>query len=307
MTKQITLDLPEKIKILGINGSPRKGGNTSEMVKYSLEWAERLGYVETEYVSLADYKWYPCTGCMKCFGFMAPADDPYQCYEFPDDGIKVLAPKIAECDGLLLAFPIYTGGVPGMFRCFHEKLHHFAPMSFTQHAGSLRYKALGVISQGGQLYGGQEFNYYHIAHMAISQGMLTAAAWPTIDAPMPQSTFIGGMISTIDGKKIYGKNAWRKEETRTVPPAQGSRNERTLKNLGRWLAVASMLMKLGRTAFAESGFEEPELIPFTKYSVKPKKGSYVDKLIKEGKVTFVSQEDLESRKEAPGSQSKSRA
>ncbi len=123
MTKQITLDLPEKVKILGINGSPRKGGNTSEMVKYSLEWAERLGYVETEYVSLADYKWYPCTGCMKCFGFMAPADDPYQCYEFPDDGIKVLAPKIAECDGLLLAFPIYTGGVPGMFRCFHEKLH----------------------------------------------------------------------------------------------------------------------------------------------------------------------------------------
>jgi len=47
-------------------------------------------------------------------------------------------------------------------------------------------------------------------------------------------------------------------------------------------------LEIGRAAFAESGFEEPEPIPFTKYSVKPKKGSYVDKLIKEGKVTFVS-------------------
>jgi hypothetical protein len=37
---------------------------------------------------------------------------------------------------------------------------------------------------------------------------------------------------------------------------------------------------------------------FTKYSVKPKKGSYVDKLIQEGKVTFVSQEELKARIEA---------
>ena len=27
--KQITLDIPEKVKILGISASPRKGGNTS--------------------------------------------------------------------------------------------------------------------------------------------------------------------------------------------------------------------------------------------------------------------------------------
>lgn len=168
MTKQITLDLPEKVKILGINGSPRKAGNTAEMVKFCLAGAERMGYVETEFVSLAKYKWFPCTGCMKCFGFMAPAEDPYQCYAFPEDGIKALAPKIEECDGLLLAFPVYTGGVPGMFRCFHEKLHHFAPMSFTKHAGSLRHKALGVISQGGQVYGGQDQLFSCFAHGHIS-------------------------------------------------------------------------------------------------------------------------------------------
>ncbi len=295
MKKQLVLDLPEKVKILGISGSPRKNGNTASMVKYCLEWAEKMGYVETEYLSLADYKLVPCTGCMKCFGFMAPADDDIKCYEFDDD-IKVLAPKVADCDGLLLGIPIYSGGPPSLFRIFHEKITHFGPMSFTKFAGILRFKALGIICQGGQVYGGQEFNYTHLCRSGQALGMYIANAWPSIDAPMPQSSFAGGILTTIDGMAIYGKDAWKKEATRTTPPASGSRNERTLKNLGRQLAVATMTLKIGRKAFKEAGFKEPELIPFTKYSVKPKEGSYVDRLIKEGKITFVSKEELKAKK-----------
>ncbi len=292
MGRQVTIDLPDKVKILGINGSPRKDGNTASMIRYCLEWAERTGYAETEYVSLADYKLYPCTGCMRCFGFMADADAPHQCYEHPDDGTKVLVPKVAECDGLLIGFPVYSGGVPSILRIFREKLHISGPMSFTKEAGALRYKALAVISQGGQVYGGQEVNYHE---MARGSDMLIVSAWPTEDAPMPSSSFIGGMLTTIDGMTIYGKNAWRKEATRTVPPASGSRNERTLKNLGRWLSVAAMTLKLGRTVFKQAGYYAPEPMPFTKYSVKPRPGSYVDRLIKEGKVTFVSKEDLKAK------------
>jgi len=176
-----------------------------------------------------------------------------------------------------------------LLRIFREKMHVGGPMSFTREAGALRYKALAIISQGGQVYGGQEVNYHAMARGA---DMLIVSAWPTVDAPMPSSSFIGGMLTTIDGMAIYGKNAWKKEATRTVPPASGSRNERTLKNLGRWLAVAAMTLKLGRITFKQAGYYAPEPMPFTKYSVKPKPGSYVDRLIKEGKVTFVSQEDL---------------
>jgi hypothetical protein len=112
---------------------------------------------------------------------------------------------------------------------------------------------------------------------------------------MPSSTFLGGILTTIDGSVIYGKNAWKKEGTRTIPPVSGVRNERTLKNLGRHLAEAAMLMKLGREAFRKGGYKEAEIRSFTRYSVKPKKGSYVDKMIKEGKVTFVSQEELQAK------------
>jgi len=176
-----------------------------------------------------------------------------------------------------------------------EKLHHFGPMSFTKYAGGLRYKAMAIISQGGQLYGGQEFNHMQMSAQGSILGMYIANAWPTSDAPMPSSTFLGGILTTIDGNAIYGKNAWKKEATRTIPPVSGARNERTLKNLGRHLAEAAMVMKLGRETFHKAGLKETEIMSFTKYSVKPKKGSYVDKMIQEGKVKFVSQEELKAK------------
>lgn len=178
-----------------------------------------------------------------------------------------------------------------------EKLHHFGPMSFTEWSGGLQYKALGIISQGGQLYGGQEINFMNMSFWGSVLGMYIANAWPTEDAPMPSSTFFGGVLTTIDGTGIYGKSAWTKEGTRTTPPVAGSRNERSLKNLGRHLAESAMILKLGKAAFQEGGYKKTELIPFTRYSVKPKKGSYVEKLIKEGKVTFVSKEELASQRE----------
>jgi len=120
LEKQIALELPEQVKILGISGSPRKKGNTSAMVRYCLAQAEKMGYAETEYLSLADCNLYPCVGCRKCFGPDAP-DAPYQCYMHPDDDMRTIIPKMVESDGILLGFPVYVAGVPSLFRMFHEK------------------------------------------------------------------------------------------------------------------------------------------------------------------------------------------
>jgi hypothetical protein len=53
------------------------------------------------------------------------------------------------------------------------------------------------------------------------------------------------------------------------------------------VAVAAMTLKLGKAAFEEKGLKSPEIIPFTRYSVKPKKKSWVQQLINEGKVVYV--------------------
>ena len=92
------------------------------------------------------------------------------------------------------------------------------------------------------------------------------------------------MITTIDGKNPDDKDAWTEAETVTDPPSQGIRNERTLQNLGKWLAVNAMTMKVGRMAFQQAGYAEPDLIAFPEFKGKPKKGTYFEKMVKQGKI-----------------------
>ncbi len=296
--KQITLEAPEKVKVLGINFSPRKDGVTSAMMKECLEWAESMGYVETELLHAADYTFYPCDGtaCMKCWGHKAPADDPPQCYQHPDDGVNVLMPKTLEADGLLIGFPIHNRGMPSRLRIFEEKDHQISsPLAFSRWAGARRYKALAVISQGMGFYTGQEVTQYLVAR---APDTFVIRPTYTADAPAPGTSGKGGMFSTINGMPMFDQYSYKKEASITVPPVTGSRNQRTLKNLGRWLAVAAMFMRLSREGFKAAELKAPEMQPYTEYYIKPDPGSYVDKLMKEGKVKYVSQEELLARREA---------
>ena len=53
------------VKIIGIVGSPRKDGNTENLVKEALNAAEKVG-VETELISLASAEIEPCIACDIC-------------------------------------------------------------------------------------------------------------------------------------------------------------------------------------------------------------------------------------------------
>ena len=300
--KEITIKVPEKVKIVAINFSPRKDGVTAEMMKECLSWAESYGYVESEILHAADYNFYPCKGsaCMKCFGFKAPADAKQpQCYEHPEDGVNVLMPKTLEADGLLISFPLHNGGVPSTLRIFQEKDHQISsPLAFTKWAGARRYTALGVICQGMGFYTGQEFAYEQVARWG---DVFMVSANPTADAPAPQSSGHGGKFSTIDGGlPFFDKNSYKKEVTISAPPVFGSKNQRTLKNLGRWLAAGAMFMRLSRDAFKAAELFAPTMQPYTEYNIKPDPGSYVDKLMKDGKVQYVSREELLARRDAEG-------
>lgn len=273
-----------RVKILGISGSPRHA-NTETAIKISLEAAEKTGYAETEYLSLADYKLIGCTGCMKCFGWQAPADGELTCYEFPEDEMRLIAPKLLEADGLIFGSPVYVIGVTALARIFMEKLHWFGFFSFTRWYGSLFRKPIGLVTVVGNA--GHELVLEHMWGWALGLGMIPVVAPPTSEDSQPMSSIHGGTISAIDAASIYSKRAITKEQTRTVPPTQGVRNERALRSLGRNVVSTAQILNLGGKAALEKGIPRLDLLPFKKYSVKPKPGSFVDKLIKEGRVEFV--------------------
>jgi hypothetical protein len=120
--------------------------------------------------------------------------------------------------------------------------------------------------------------------------MISVGPWPTRIDPNPQCSTYGAFPTTTDAVNVYAKDGITKEATRTIPPTQGSRNMRSIRNTGRHVAQTAMLMKMGKEAFKKSGLEELDLIPFPRYSVKPKKGSWLQKLMDEGKVEYVPKE-----------------
>lgn len=105
------------MKIIAVNGSPRKEWNTATLLRHALEGAAAKG-AETELIHLydLDYK-----GCVSCFACKRKGGRSYgRCAV--NDGLKPVLQKIEEADGVVLGSPVYFGLVTGEMRSFLERL-----------------------------------------------------------------------------------------------------------------------------------------------------------------------------------------
>ncbi|HEX75438.1 MAG TPA: flavodoxin family protein [Dehalococcoidia bacterium] len=109
-----------EIEILGICGSPIKGGNTEAFLKESLKAAEATGDVRTELITLAGKEIKDCRHCNWCVKkqeegkFCAQKDDMVEIY-----------PEILKADALLLASPVYVSRLSGYMACFSDRFRVF--------------------------------------------------------------------------------------------------------------------------------------------------------------------------------------
>jgi len=105
------------MKILAINGSPRKNANTATLLKKALDGAEKNG-AETEMIHLYDLNY---KGCVSCFTCKLPNGKSYGKCAHKDD-LQPILEKIKSADALILGSPIYFGNITGMMRSFIERL-----------------------------------------------------------------------------------------------------------------------------------------------------------------------------------------
>lgn len=105
-------------KALFINGSPRKSGNTAQLLKRAMEGAIEAG-AEVEMVNLYDrslnYK-----GCMSCFACKVKGGRKGVC-TFKDD-LQPILEKAIEADVLVCGAPVYCGYPSAALRAFMERL-----------------------------------------------------------------------------------------------------------------------------------------------------------------------------------------
>jgi len=102
-----------KMKVVGVVGSPRRGGNTETLTRIALEEIAKEG-LKTELITLADKKIEPCDGCRRC-------SETGKCHIKDDFGS--IAAKMKKADGIILASPVYYGAATPQMTSFISRFY----------------------------------------------------------------------------------------------------------------------------------------------------------------------------------------
>jgi len=109
------------MKILGVEGSPRKNGNTEKLVKTILESASESG-AQTAFYKLTEMNISLCLGCFNCreTGACVTKDD-----------MQLLHEEIQASDAIIIGSPVYMWQVSGQTKLFMDRLVPFIKPDFT--------------------------------------------------------------------------------------------------------------------------------------------------------------------------------
>jgi multimeric flavodoxin WrbA len=104
--------MQDTVKVLGLFGSPRRGGNTDLLLEEMLRGAEEGG-AQIERIIIPELKFSPCIECHGC-------DETGECVLH--DHMEKVYPKLLEADWIILAFPIFFYGVPAWTKALIDRV-----------------------------------------------------------------------------------------------------------------------------------------------------------------------------------------
>ena len=134
------------MNIVGISGTPRKGGNSEILLDAALE-----PFVNADWnvmkILLSEKKIEPCTGCETCV-------DTDKCSI--DDDMNEIYNAFEKCNAIIISSPSYYRNVPSQLKAVMDRT--FAAR------GTLRGKFGGAISVGRGSSGGGQCIVFNIVH-----------------------------------------------------------------------------------------------------------------------------------------------
>ena len=150
------------MKILGICGSPKKDGSTTEYaLKKALNVCEEQG-LESELITLSEYSISGCDDCRTCKEELTCSID--------DDFTNTLLPKLQDDDikGFIFGSPVYIAGMTSQLKAFFDRC-----VSFRRNGFKFEDKVAAALTVGGTRNGGQELVAMDIVKSCFIQGMIT--------------------------------------------------------------------------------------------------------------------------------------
>ncbi len=147
--------MSDKLKVLILNGSPRKNGNTSIALR-EMESIFQAENVEVETIQIGNKDIRGCIACGTCA-------KKGQCVF--DDIVNELAPKFEEADGLVVASPVYYASANATLIACLDRLFYSTNFDKRMKVGA----SVVCARRGGLSSTFDELNkYFTIAQMPIA-------------------------------------------------------------------------------------------------------------------------------------------
>ena len=102
------------MKVLLINGSPKAKGNTARALA-EMETIFKQEGIEIETIHVGNQNIRGCTACTSCYKTGSCA---------VDDIVNECAEKFADCDGIVVASPVYYASANGTLISFLDRLFY---------------------------------------------------------------------------------------------------------------------------------------------------------------------------------------
>ncbi len=162
------------MKVLAINSSARKDGNTALLIGAVFEELNKEG-IETEMIQLAGKIIEPCKACWACGG-------KKNCVH-KKDLFQEIYEKMVQADGILLGSPVYTANISANMQAFLERASVVADMNRSENL--LRHKvgaAVTAARRGGALSTLDAMNHFFMLQDMFIVG---SSYWPMAYGRMP--------------------------------------------------------------------------------------------------------------------------
>ena len=191
------------MKVIAINGSPRKDGNTWSALETACKVLNEQG-IETEIVNVGNMNITGCKACGACSGKGACVIN---------DGFNEVAEKAAAADGIIVGSPVYYAGVNGTLKCFLDRFFyvHSSKMRFKPAAAVVALRRSGVTHTYQTIY-----NYFTISEMLITP----TNYWPGVHGGAKgegEQDLEGMQIARTIGKNMAYLLKMKAESTVPVP------------------------------------------------------------------------------------------
>lgn len=150
------------MKVVAFNGSPRKGGNTAQLVEVVFQELQQAG-IETELVEMAGTHPHGCIACEQCW-----QRQDRRC-AVTSDPMNEWIGKMAEADGILLGSPTYFADVTTEMKALIDRAGFVAGANgdmFRRKVGA----TVVAVRRGGAIHAYDTINHFFLISQMIVPG-----------------------------------------------------------------------------------------------------------------------------------------